>query len=58
MFDVKGHNYQMGRNDIGDQGLAALAYYLRNNTVLEFLDVGTYKLITSSTIVYLTTFYC
>ena len=25
MFDVKGHNYQMGRNDIGDQGLAALA---------------------------------
>ena len=23
-----------------DQGLANLAYYLRNNTVLEFLDVG------------------
>lgn len=40
MFDVKGHNYQMGRNDIMDQGLANLAYYLRNNTVLEFLDVG------------------
>ena len=56
MFDVKGHNYQMGRNDIGDQGLAYLAYYLRNNSVLEFLDVGTYKWTASNTKVYLTSF--
>ena len=40
IFEVKGHNYQVGRNNIGDDGMKDLALYLKNNTSLEYLDVG------------------
>ena len=40
IFTVKGHNYQVGRNNIEDAGLADIAVSLQNNTSLEYLDVG------------------